>query len=152
MDKFFTPVIHCYDDHCHEIAVAWVPEFEELCDKDVDIAILSRRSGEFKPGMYIRQDGIWWLALNYEALCFAIAKKHQLTVIRGLNTVTPVAPGVNAFRNGFQVKNATQLEPGIMFVWVLEDTRGTSGGGTGGSGVLDFTDMFGTPIATLITA
>ncbi len=151
MYKFFTPVIHCYDEHCQEIAVAWIPEFEELCDKDTDIAILSRKSGEFKPGMYIRQDGIWWLALNYESLCFAIAKKQQLTVIRGLNLVKPVPAGHDAYRNGYKISTAS-MEPGVLLVWTLVNTVNSGGGGSTGSGTLDLTDMFGTPIATVITA
>lgn len=147
MEKFFTPVTQCYDEHCAEVPVPWVPEFEELWDKDQDIAILSQHSGEFKPGLYIRQDGMWWLAFNYKDLCFAISKKATIKVIRGLNQTTAVPAGTSVYRNGYAV-DVTSLEPGILIVWCL--TTISSGGGTGGSGTVPLTDMFGTSLGNFV--
>ena len=150
MEKFFTPITFCYDTNCTEVLVPWVQEFEEVINKDANIAILDRQSGEFKRGVYVRQAGFWALALNYEDLCLYIARNSSFKVIQGITAPAVVPADSTVFRNGY-LANVTTMDPSPKVLWTLA-FPGATGGGTPGGTVLPVTDMFGTPVANFIVA
>jgi hypothetical protein len=146
MQQFFTPAKFCYDLACQSTLVPWVTEFEELLSRDQDIAILLRQSGEFKPGMYVRQSGYWVLALNYEDLCTKLSESATFQIIVNLVAGQTFAAPAKLYRNGYPVSSQTAT-PGSNIIWVVT----VSGSGGGGSGTtLELTDMFGTSIGQFL--
>lgn len=150
MEKFFTPINICYDLSCSEVLVPWVHEFEELIQKDAVIAILDKQSGEFKPGVYKKVDQLWVMVLNYEALCWHIAKRSTFKLIEGLAAAQAVPASTTVYRNGFEVPGVTTLTVGPKILWCL--ATASSGGGSGPSGTaVPLTDMFGAPLGNFLT-
>lgn len=148
MQQFLTPAKFCYDLACQSTLVPWVTEFEELLERDQDTAILIRQSGEFKPGMYVRQNGYWLLALNYEDLCTKLSESATFQIIVNLVADQTFAPTATLYRNGYHVNTQTAT-PGPNIIWVVT----VSGAGGGGSGTtIELTDLFGTSIGQFLVA
>jgi hypothetical protein len=147
MEQFFTPAKFCYDLSCQSILVPWVSEFEDLINRDQDTAILLRQSGEFKPGLYVRQNGFWPLALNFEDLCTLLSESASLKIIVNLTSNQTFASTVKLYRNGYYANTQTAT-PGPNFIWVVATP--ISGGGTGST--ITLTDLFGNPIGNFLVA
>jgi hypothetical protein len=147
MQQFFTPAKFCYDLACQSTLVPWVIEFEELLSRDQDAAILIRQSGEFKPGMYVRQNGYWLMALNYEDLCTKLSEAATFQIIVNLVADQTFGPSAKLFRNGYPANTQTAT-PGPNIIWVVTvSPTGTPSGTT-----LELTDMFGTSIGQFLVA
>jgi hypothetical protein len=148
MQQFFTPTKFCYDLACQSTLIPWVTEFEELLTRDQDVAILVAHSGEFNPGLYVRQTGYWRLALNYEDLCTKLAESASFQIIVNLVNAQTFAANATLYRNGHKVNTQTAT-PGANLIWVV--TVSPSGGGGSGT-TLELTDMFGTSIGQFLVA
>lgn len=144
MSAFLTPVQFCYDALCSRILVPWVTEFEELANKDQDVAILRTRSGEFKQGLYVRQQGFWVLALNYSDLCTSLNDNVSLKIVV-VAASTQQFPNSKIYRNGYLVPGSTQITASNTIVWVVGTLTGNSGGG-----IVTLTDMFNVPIGNFL--
>lgn len=144
--QFLTPVDLCYDTLCSRILVPWVPEFEELGENNKGIAILSKVSGEFKQGMYLKQNGFWVLALNYEDLCTILSDNSAMEVVVSLSSPTAIPATSKAYRNGYHVPGITEILPFPNVIWVVAAAP-NSGSGTG---TQELTDMFGTSLGNFV--
>lgn len=146
--QFLTPIQFCYDTICARVLVPWTPEFEELGDHK-GVAILSKTSGEFKQGLYVRVAGFWILALNYEDLCTILSDNSAMTLTLGLTSTTPIPGTSTAYRNGYKVPNATDISPGPNVVWLVAAAPNSGGGGTG---TVELTDLFGNNLGNFVVA
>ncbi len=151
MQKYFTSIQLCYNAVCTRELVPWTHEFEEL-DKDASTAILHQDSGSFKQGLYVRKNGYWTLALNYEDLCTAISESAQLKLVAETSISQSFPDSPTLYRNGYKVAGAT-ITPGVNLVWVVSyPPSGGSGSGPAPGSTITLTDMFGVPIGDFLVA
>lgn len=142
--QFLTPVDFCHDTACLRTLVPWIASFELLAENDT-IAILSQDSGEYKQGLYVKQQGRWNLVLNYADLCTSLSDDANLEVVVSLSLSTAIPATSKAYRNGYRVQGAVTIDPSPNVIWVVATIQN---GAVGNS--LPITDMFGTPVANFV--
>lgn len=128
-NSFYVRAEMCYDNHCREIEIPWLTEFELTANrKMLDIAILSQQFGKWPPGLYVRPDlQNWRFALSYTDVCALLLTANTVKVIVG---ATAASAGPVTVTNAVLFKNATQddtlnISPSPYDVYVIVGLEAT---------------------------
>ncbi len=122
MQKFFTSIQLCYNTDCRKVSVPWTHEFEELSD-DVSASVLYEVSGNFQPGLYIKKNGYWLIAIWYEDFCTLITEGFQLKVIIDNGALQTFSSTSILYRGGYKLAGTT-ISAGTMVSCVATPTSG----------------------------
>lgn len=144
MQQFLTPIKLCYNAACSDVAVPWVTQFEEISDKNIVVAILSKTSGKFAQGLYTRIGGYWHLALNYDDLCSLISTGIQIRLVIDVASTQNYPAGTKIYRNSFFLPGVETISAGLNVVWVAGIVPASGGG------VVELTDLFGIPLGNFV--